>query len=61
MSTDHTYFTNDMASGVWQTSSEFKVECMLYGNDLKHQKGLMICIIIEKHNGLAVFMYGILC
>jgi hypothetical protein len=50
-----------MASGVWQTPSEFKVECMLYGNHLKRQKGLLISIIIEKHNGLAVFMYGILC
>ena len=50
-----------MASGVWQKPYESKVEGMLYGNHLKRQKGLMIPIIIKKHHGLAVFMYGILC
>jgi len=43
------------------TPYESKAESMLYRNNLKRQKGLMISIIIEKHSGLAVFMYGILC
>lgn len=58
MSTDITIY---MASGAWQTPYESKVDSMLYRNNLKCKKGLMISIIIEKHNGLAVFMYGILC
>ena len=60
MSTDLTFFTNDKASGVRLTPYESKAESMLYRNNLKRQKGLMISIIIEKHSGLAVFMYGIL-
>ena len=47
MSTDHTFFTNDMSSGALQTPYESKVEVMLYGNHIYRQKGLMISILIE--------------
>ena len=61
MSTDCTFFRKTWRPKPGRCPMNPNVKGMLYRNNLKRQKGLMISIIIEKHSGLAVFMYGILC